>query len=848
MTYLRMIRFLAAACLLTAACIDEDELAEETIQRELIAGLPKELSVLGPVVLPTTGTGTCQEYRVVATTGWSNLPSPAAYNLTVALDTDATCELHRNDTCTDPFVATTKNHASLSIASGTAETRFYTKCSTAKIVTLVPKVLNNGGAEVLHHPLAVEAYWSSGREWYAAPNGAPTAAGTSSSPWNLEYALAGARKTTGEHRILPGDKLVLLPGTYLPRATRSPINILGRAPSGREYEAQSPPTTPSDPPFFISELRGEPGKPIIVAGPSQAVIIDRNGPLRFVRQLVFDPAVDEAQRAEKWPSVDALATTYYEEDPADQKLYYYYRKAHPGILIHGAHTWFRDLEITNSMEHRVTAIPFDGPEYARDTAIHLESCDHIKLINLVTRDSGNGYSAFASATNVEIYGGISYNNGWIARDRGQGHGLYLQNDPGGTKSVVDMVMFANLATGLKAYSDEGQVSDVTIEGNISFNNSAHWPRDGWPVNGIKEEQLGLGESFFVDHPGNRFVQLKYPNVRFTGTDERTWITAEGKGSGQTGDPHEYGYQRHPNIFVGSKKNQAAADNITIKHNLLWHPPMVAPFEGGNLTLGFRAMPNKDVHVVENYVAGSVVPLSLKHWENVEVRGNILYAGRSQVSAPFNSVQPHQLVSFCALRYVPQCNTEVCPTYYFDPRQSSWDGNVYFDDISLPEGDRKPFGVTASSIGCAARFVSEAFNPLEGTFKTGVFSFADWLASSGFDAHSKYGKVKPSGIQVYVRPNRYQPGRANIAIYNWDNAPYVDVDLTAAGLRKGQQYVLRDAQDLRGPIIGFTHQGGTVSIPMLRSSVSPPVGAAGMPNKAGHTPMELGVWIVAPHGG
>jgi hypothetical protein len=39
----------------------------------------------------------------------------------------------------------------------------------------------------------------------------------------------------------------------------------------------------------------------------------------------------------------------------------------------------------------------------------------------------------------------------------------------------------------------------------------------------------------------------------------------------------------------------------------------------------------------------------------------------------------------------------------------------------------------------------------------------------------------AGLDAFVRPNRYEPGRANIAIYNWSGADAVDIDIAGVGL-------------------------------------------------------------------
>jgi hypothetical protein len=72
---------------------------------------------------------------------------------------------------------------------------------------------------------------------------------------------------------------------------------------------------------------------------------------------------------------------------------------------------------------------------------------------------------------------------------------------------------------------------------------------------------------------------------------------------------------------------------------------------------------------------------------------------------------------------------------------------------------------------------------------------------------------PPMAAVFVRPNRYEAGRAHIAIYNLNHAAAVKVDLSGV-LTVGQRYELHDVQDLFGrSTAGGTFTGDSVSVPM-----------------------------------
>lgn len=103
--------------------------------------------------------------------------------------------------------------------------------------------------------------------------------------------------------------------------------------------------------------------------------------------------------------------------------------------------------------------------------------------------------------------------------------------------------------------------------------------------------------------------------------------------------------------------------------------------------------------------------------------------------------------------------------------------------------------------------------------------------------------KHKGLNVFVRPNRFEPERANIIIYNWDETPCVDVDLSSV-LKPGMSYEIRDAQDFYGqPVAEGTYSGEPVHVPMNETSVAALVGRG--PIAPRHTSAEFGVFVLLP---
>jgi hypothetical protein len=79
--------------------------------------------------------------------------------------------------------------------------------------------------------------------------------------------------------------------------------------------------------------------------------------------------------------------------------------------------------------------------------------------------------------------------------------------------------------------------------------------------------------------------------------------------------------------------------------------------------------------------------------------------------------------------------------------------------------------------------------------------------------------------VFVRPNRYEPGRATIVAYNWGRHPSVTADVTGA-LRVGARFDVHNVQDLFGPpVVTGTYAGGAIEIPMVGVTPPHPVGRA-----------------------
>jgi hypothetical protein len=105
------------------------------------------------------------------------------------------------------------------------------------------------------------------------------------------------------------------------------------------------------------------------------------------------------------------------------------------------------------------------------------------------------------------------------------------------------------------------------------------------------------------------------------------------------------------------------------------------------------------------------------------------------------------------------------------------------------------------------------------------------------------KGLPKEEKVFVRPNRYEPGRAHVIVYNWPKNDAVAVDLSAV-LKPGQPFRVQNTRDFYGEaVLSGTYDGRPVQIPM---KPSPPARPVGMPDYAlVVTQPEFGVFVVLP---
>ena len=225
--------------------------------------------------------------------------------------------------------------------------------------------------------------------------------------------------------------------------------------------------------------------------------------------------------------------------------------------------------------------------------------------------------------------------------------------------------------------------------------------------------------------------------------------------------------------------EGVLDDVVVQENMIYN---------GGLQIGYSsAALNRQVAVRKNYVVG----MSLYYQDQLDFEDNTVIAGwpvLSVIQKEGGSLANHKI-----------------------------DRNTYYN--THPK--HYPFFV------------------LRGEKRQG-FSLEEWRRE-GFDRNSQMHDGHPSGVKVFVRPNQYEPGRANIAVFNWDQNPEVRIDLSHV-LKKGQQFRIVSVRNFHGPaVLSGTYQGGPVSLPMRAVTPVQPVGMPEYPLPV--TEPEFGGYVV-----
>ncbi len=128
---------------------------------------------------------------------------------------------------------------------------------------------------------------------------------------------------------------------------------------------------------------------------------------------------------------------------------------------------------------------------------------------------------------------------------------------------------------------------------------------------------------------------------------------------------------------------------------------------------------------------------------------------------------------------------------------------------------------------------------------GAMTYNTWRSTTKLGSTDSYISGRPTSARVFVRPNRYERGRANIIVYNWARQGSVPVNLSSV-LTVGDRYEVRSAYAFYGtPVLSGTYGGGSVQLPI--PATQPPRPLAGWPSTAPAASSAFGVFVVTRKG-
>jgi Malectin domain/Viral BACON domain len=352
----------------------------------------------------------------------------------------------------------------------------------------------------------------------------------------------------------------------------------------------------------------------------------------------------------------------------------------------------------------------------------------------------------------------------------------------GTKFINNIVH--DTASGLSVWS----ATNAELTGNIIYNIGGYGP------------DRGHGHSFYLQNQAPSVVTAN-DNIAFNNFD----IGMQVYGNGTYGYVQNmqltgnivfnsgilYGH-RADNLLVGGGIN--GPSGIVVKNNYFFNTPEA---NDGYNELGFLWTPEAiDAVVTNNYFIGGSQAIDVERWDSLTFQNNTIYA---------NAVDETMFI---------YSDTQNPATYHY--QNNHYYGSGLF--MVVPNCDGWP---------CA---------------NAQTYPYPNWQSLTGLDAGSTFTPGPPTGLWAAVRPNAYEPGRANIVVFNWNLSPTVTVDLSASGIKIGDSYQIRDTENwYNGPVVSGIYTGSPVTIPMTGLTVMQPFGS--VPYPVVHTAPQFGAFVL-----
>lgn len=302
------------------------------------------------------------------------------------------------------------------------------------------------------------------------------------------------------------------------------------------------------------------------------------------------------------------------------------------FVVRGGYVVVWDLEIMNSNPTRDFSI---ADSHSRPNGV-VNYASNTKYVNLIVHDVGVAFYTEPQYTNVEVTGSIFYNNGWQSPSRGHGHALYIKSYAGPV-IARDNVMFNQYGYGVHIYTNagSGQLNNITLEGNVAFNNGTLSANSSSPNILLGGEATATGDAirnnftYYTPGVGATNVKVGY------GTLRNGSVQVNGNYFVGGSPVLDFGYWTAAgvsgNTLVGTSRvvqlNDASTSGKVWSSNLHQRDPFTTSWRYNGQTLTFSAW-RTATNLAGTDVAAAGTPISTR----VFVRQNPYEAGRAMVVA------------------------------------------------------------------------------------------------------------------------------------------------------------------------------------------------------------------------
>ena len=322
-------------------------------------------------------------------------------------------------------------------------------------------------------------------------------------------------------------------------------------------------------------------------------------------------------------------------------------------------------------------------------------------------------------------------------------------------------------------------TDIEINGCLIYNN-------GW-----QQPDFGNGHGIYAKSSAGP-VYLR-DNIVFNQFGYGIHIYANA-GSGGVNNIHVEGNVSFNNGAVDADPANSPNANIlygggdpasggSIVDNMTFFSPNVGV---QNVTIGYSSTANVDLTAQSNYAVGGQTVFDLGFWQSLTMTGNSAFGS---ASSPVN-LRDATTSGF-------QLNGN---SYYRDPTAQAW------------------------------------------LYNGGSYTFSGWQQATGVGATDQAQAAMPTQPRVFVRPNQYEAGRANVIIYNWSGQATVPVNLSGTTLAPSDAFEVRNVQDLfGGSVLSGVYDGSPVNFPMTAVTAVQPIGGA--PSAPPRTGPAFNVFVV-----